>query len=104
MEGLRDRGKNARARTSTVKPFAGQYKLSSSSEVFKFTYSLQAVAVHDGPFRRGHYRSFVRDSADDWVHVNDEASPEVVPFEVVQREEAYLLVFHLLDAPADVAP
>ena len=74
------------------------------SEVFNFTYCLQAVAVHDGPFGGGHYWSFVRDSDDQWLLVNDRATPQVVPFEEVQSAEAYLLVFHLVDAPANLEP
>ena len=60
---------------------------------FGVTYSLQAVAVHKGPFGTGHYVAFVRDSRDQWVHVNDSAPPVPVPFAHVQRSQAYLLVF-----------
>lgn len=74
------------------------------SELFKFTYALQAVAVHDGPFGGGHYWSFVRDSEDQWLLVNDSAPPRVVPFDVVQRAQAYLLVFRLVDAPPSLEP
>ena len=74
------------------------------SEVFKFTYTLQAVAVHDGPFGGGHYWSYVRDSDDQWLLVNDSAAPQVVPFDDVQRAQAYLLVFHLVDAPVPSEP
>ena len=66
------------------------------SEEFGFTYALQAVAVHQGRFGGGHYVAYVRDSEDQWVHVNDSAPPQVVPFDVVQRKQAYLLVFRLL--------
>ena len=62
---------------------------------FGVTYSLQAVAVHKGSFRGGHYYAFVRDSPGRWVLVNDTAVPTVVPFHVVQRSQAYLLVFRL---------
>ena len=66
------------------------------SAEFGVTYSLQAVAVHKGPFGRGHYVAFVRDSSDQWVHVDDSAPPAPVPFAAVQRSQAYLLVFRKL--------
>jgi uncharacterized UBP type Zn finger protein len=66
------------------------------SSTFGVRYSLQAVAVHEGPFGQGHYYAFVRDSLGQWVLVNDAAVPTVVPFDVVQRSQAYLLVFALV--------
>ena len=71
-----------------------------TSELFRFTYVLQAVAEHEGPFAGGHYWSFVRDCDDQWVKVNDATRPQVVPFEQVQLAQAYLLVFRLVDATA----
>ena len=56
------------------------------------TYAVQAVAVHDGPYGRGHYYAFLRDSAGDWVWINDSAPPRRVPFTMVQQQQAYLLV------------
>ena len=70
------------------------------SHDFGFTYSLQAVAVHLGrTLGQGHYVTFVRDSQDQWVLVNDGAPPTVVSFDTVQRAEAYLLVFRLVATP-----
>ena len=66
------------------------------SPEFGIRYSLQAVAVHRGPFGTGHYYAFVRDSQDQWVLVNDSAPPRRVPFATVQRSQAYLLVFQLV--------
>ena len=67
------------------------------SELFGVAYSLQAVAVHTGfTLARGHYFAFVHDSLGQWVFVNDEVTPTVVPFDTVQGAEAYLLVYQLL--------
>ena len=68
------------------------------SELFEGEYSLQAVAVHKGRFGGGHYVAFVRDSQGQWVLIGDAEPPAVVPFERVQRSNAYLLVFRLLAA------
>ena len=69
------------------------------SDVLGCTYSLQAVAVHKGRFGHGHYFAFVRDSEDQWLLVNDGATPVLVPFARVQGSHAYLLVFQLQGAP-----
>ena len=69
------------------------------SETFGVLYSLQAVAVHRGRFGSGHYTAYVRDSRDQWVLVSDEAPPRVVPFQVLQHKQAYVLVFRLLSSP-----
>ena len=68
------------------------------SEVLGATYCLQAVAVHTGSLDRGHYTAFVRDSAAQWVLVNDEAPPVVVPFEMVSQAQAYMLLYKLVAA------
>ena len=68
------------------------------SAEFGIRYSLQAVAVHKGPFGTGHYYAFVRDSQDQWVKIDDSAPPVRVPFAAVQRAQAYLLVFRLVPA------
>ena len=69
------------------------------SETFGVLYSLQAVAVHIGRFGKGHYVAYVRDSHDQSVLVNDNAPPQVVPFQMLQRKQAYVLVFRLLASP-----
>ena len=69
------------------------------SERFGFTYSLSAVAVHKGRFGSGHYVTYVQDSDGKWVLIDDVQLPVEVPFERVQRSQAYLLVFRLVAAP-----
>ena len=68
------------------------------SDTFGFVYNLQAVAVHKRPFGSGHYVAYVRDSHGQWVLVDDEAAPVVVPFHVVQRKQAYVLLYALVSA------
>ena len=65
------------------------------SETLGCTYDLQAVAVHKGAFGAGHYVAYVLDSQGQWVYINDSEVPVVVPFDLVRRAYAYLLVFRL---------
>ena len=58
------------------------------------SYSLQAIVVHMGDtLHFGHYVAFARDCCNAWVHLNDGDDPVQVSWDVVERQEAYLLTY-----------
>lgn len=57
-------------------------------------YVLKAVIVHKGAgWAGGHYVAFCSHDARTWHLCDDRAAPSVVPWDVVQRQIAYMLVY-----------
>ena len=65
------------------------------SETLGCVYDLRAIAVHEGPYEGGHYVSYVRDSAGQWMYVDDANQPVPTTFDAVRQVEAYLFIFRL---------
>ena len=56
-------------------------------------FTLRGLVKHEGSFEGGHYTGAVRARDDRWFFCDDSAQPREVPWNEVQRMQAYILVY-----------